>query len=63
MITPTIYVFINGGSLHKALSFFVVNVVTHMFIDDLKVNRKVINLITDQTVHLLQIATTAIILL
>lgn len=42
---------------------FVANVAIHAIVDDLKANKFQINLITDQTVHLLQIATTAIILL
>lgn len=37
------------------LIIFLCNVILHMFIDDLKANKKSINLIQDQTYHLLQI--------
>ena len=36
------------------------NVATHWFVDDLKANKKKINLVTDQTIHLIQIIITAI---
>lgn len=38
---------------------FVANVVIHAVVDDLKANRKVINLVVDQAAHMIQIATTA----
>lgn len=39
---------------------FLGNVLVHAVVDDLKANRKVINLVVDQAVHMIQIATTAI---
>lgn len=39
---------------------FLCNVLVHAVVDDLKANRKVINLVVDQAVHMAQIATTAI---
>lgn len=39
---------------------FLCNVLVHAIVDDLKANRKVINLVVDQAVHMVQIATTAI---
>ena len=42
---------------------FIANVLIHAFVDDLKANRKKINLIQDQTFHLIQICITATILL
>lgn len=39
---------------------FVVNSIVHGVIDDLKANRHMIDLITDQTVHIVQIFVTAI---
>ena len=36
------------------------NVATHWFVDDLKANKKKINLVTDQTIQLIQIIITAI---
>lgn len=39
---------------------FMINTILHGFVDDLKANRKKINLIIDQSIHLLQIAVTAI---
>lgn len=44
----------------KFIFVFIVNVVLHGFIDDLKANKKKINLIADQFLHLLQIMVTAI---
>lgn len=42
---------------------FLVNVIVHGVTDDLKANRKKINLWQDQIIHLLQIAITAIVFL
>ena len=42
---------------------FVGNTATHMFIDDMKANKKKISLVTDQVLHLIQIAITAAIFL
>ena len=53
MLVPTLYVLIAGGSWYPIL--FIGNVILHMMVDDLKANQKKINLITDQTIHLLQI--------
>ena len=39
----------------KLLVVFVVNWLVHGIVDDLKANRKAINLITDQGIHLIQI--------
>lgn len=39
---------------------FVINSILHGVVDDLKANKKKINLIIDQSLHLLQITTTAI---
>ena len=46
---------------NPTVSFYTVwcvNVILHMCIDDLKANHKVINLITDQSLHLFQIILT-----
>lgn len=37
---------------------FVINLVIHAVVDDLKANKKVINLVHDQTLHILQIIIT-----
>lgn len=42
------------------LVFFFANAVIHAIVDDKKANRRQINLIADQLIHILQIATTAI---
>lgn len=42
---------------------FVVNSVIHALVDDLKANKHKINLIIDQSIHLVQIAVTATVLL
>ena len=56
MLVPTIYTLVVGGIIHPQL--FIINIILHMVIDDLKANRKKINLITDQSLHLLQIIVT-----
>ena len=45
------------------LVMLVINSVTHALVDDLKANRHKINLITDQSIHLVQIVATAMVLL
>lgn len=56
MLLPTIYVVINGGVWSPLL--FISNLIIHMIVDDLKANKKKINLIQDQTVHIVQIFAT-----
>lgn len=53
MLVPTIYMMLFGGVWYPLL--FAGNVLIHMFVDDLKANKKSINLIQDQSVHMLQI--------
>jgi len=55
-LLPTLYLILYGGNW--SISLFIVNVIAHMFIDDLKANQKKINLVTDQSLHLLQIVGT-----
>jgi hypothetical protein len=56
--------FVNGFEISATfLIIFIANMIIHAIVDDLKANKFQINLITDQTMHLLQIATTTIILL
>lgn len=45
------------------LIVFIVNMITHAIVDDLKANKFKINLIIDQVIHLIQIVVTAIVLL
>lgn len=40
---------------------FIINSIVHGVVDDLKANRHMINLIADQTIHIIQIFVTAII--
>ena len=60
MLVPTLYLIIVGGTYNFGL--FIVNLLVHMFVDDLKANQKKINLIVDQTIHLLQIVGTWLII-
>lgn len=54
MLVPTVYdVILFGGTWYSLL--FVGNVLIHMFVDDLKANKKKINLIQDQSIHMLQV--------
>lgn len=56
LLPLTIYALINNGQWHWL--FFVVNLVIHFVVDDLKANHKKINLIQDQMIHLAQIVVT-----
>ena len=56
MFVPTIYILIFGGSWPWFA--FVLNVILHMVVDDLKANKKTINLVQDQGIHMIQIAAT-----
>lgn len=56
MIIPTIYLIIFSGAWYPIL--FIGNVILHMAVDDLKANKKKINLIQDQSIHMLQIILT-----
>ena len=56
MLLPTIYEIINSGVWSPLL--FISNLIVHMIVDDLKSNKKKINLIQDQTVHIIQIFAT-----
>lgn len=53
MLVPTVYVVLFDGTWYPLL--FTGNVLIHMFVDDLKANKKRINLIQDQSIHMLQI--------
>ena len=56
MLVPTIYTVIVGGVWSPFV--FVTNLIVHMVIDDLKAHRKKINLIQDQSIHMIQILAT-----
>ena len=45
------------------LAYFLLNVFVHALVDDLKANRKKINLWHDQLIHMVQIAVTAAVML
>lgn len=50
--------FLIGIDQYLALGMFLINTVIHYYVDDLKANRGKINLIVDQTVHLMQVFVT-----
>lgn len=62
IMLPIAYV-INFNITGLFTMVFIANITIHAFVDDLKANRKKINLIQDQTIHLMQIILTFIILL
>lgn len=41
-----------------SMSIYIINIIIHMIVDDLKANRNSINLIQDQIIHLMQILIT-----
>ena len=49
-------------SSSKLILSIIINCILHMYIDNLKANRKVITLLTDQLLHLLQIIVTYLLL-
>ena len=52
----TIYTFVTGGKWYSFL--FIVNMLMHFMVDDLKANGEKINLIEDQLLHITQIIAT-----
>ena len=56
MLAPTLYVIIFGGHYYPLV--FVFNIIIHMITDNMKANKKKINLIQDQLIHLAQIVVT-----
>lgn len=56
MLIPTIYVIVFGGAWYPIL--FLGNILVHMTIDDMKANKRKINLIQDQSIHMMQIVWT-----
>lgn len=56
MLIPSLYVVLLGGMWYPVL--FIGNIVLHMIVDDLKANRKKINLVQDQSIHMCQIVWT-----
>ena len=53
MLPPTIALMIIGGVWKPIL--LIVNLLIHMFVDNLKANEKKINLIQDQIIHVIQV--------
>ena len=53
MLPPTIALMVTGGIWKPVL--LIVNLMIHMFVDNLKANEKKINLIQDQIIHVIQI--------
>ena len=52
-VFPILYAVILGEKWYPIL--FILNLILHMFVDNLKANKKRINLIQDQIIHLFQI--------
>ena len=55
--------FLIGINQYLALGAFILNAMVHCYVDDLKANRGRINLIVDQTIHLMQVFITWILLI
>lgn len=53
MLPPTIALMVTGGIWKPVL--LIVNLMIHMFVDNLKANEKKINLIQDQMIHIIQV--------
>lgn len=61
MLPTTIYLLIIGGTWFPML--YVGNLIIHMYIDNLKANKHEINLIQDQSTHMIQIVVTWLIII
>ena len=61
MFMPVVLLHFNVVASPLLFVFFVVNVAVHMIVDDLKANKRKINLWTDQSVHMIQIVITWIV--
>ena len=53
LLPPTIVLMVIGGIWKPVL--LIVNLLIHMFVDNLKANEKKINLIQDQIIHIIQV--------
>lgn len=62
MIMLPIFVSISFKLTPAVISIFICNLLAHALIDDMKANKHQINLVVDQSVHLLQIVVTWFIL-
>lgn len=62
MIMLPIFVSISFKLTPAVISIFISNLLAHALIDDMKANKHQINLVVDQSVHLLQIVLTWLIL-
>jgi hypothetical protein len=62
MIMLPIAVFLGFYLSMTFIFLFVINITIHAIVDDLKANKLKINLITDQSIHMIQIVTTFLIL-
>ena len=60
MLAPIIYTVTMASAVNIVwiVAAFVINLCIHMFVDDLKANKKKINLIQDQLIHLAQVVAT-----
>lgn len=56
MLPTTVYLLTMGGTWYPML--YLSNLLIHMLVDDLKANKKKINLVQDQTIHMVQIILT-----
>ena len=57
MLVPTIYIIVWNPAI------FIANTIIHMDVDDLKANKKLINLVQDQTIHIIQIIITWVLMI
>lgn len=61
ILPTTVYLLIVGGTWYLAL--YIVNLIIHMIADNAKANQHKINLVQDQTIHLVQIIVTWIVVM
>lgn len=59
LLIPAIYLLLTKSDIDNTIAMivplFIMNLILHYEIDDMKANKKWINLIVDQTVHIIQI--------
>lgn len=65
MVSPLVHVLVVSSYVNVTVVVvtFIINLYIHMIVDDMKANKKKINLIQDQIIHLVQVVVTWIVLI
>lgn len=58
MLVPTVYLLLNNIYNIRIIILFIINLIIHAITDNLKANKRKINLVADQYIHVVQIVFT-----